>query len=215
MQKDIAYYEQILHHEPSNIDVRIHLASIWRELGDRVKAVEQYAAVARLLTGEGLILEAIAAAPPGRAQWLSEQVAAWELELARVSRPAPGAHGLLEYLRSRGTQLGVVTRNRRDIARLTLDVIGLEQFFRPENILGRDEAPPKPSPQGIQYLMSNWQADGGVMVGDYRYDLEAGRAAGCFTIHVARSEQSAWQQWTDLHVVSLEILLARLMSLGD
>jgi len=167
------------------------------------------------LAPQAPILEAIAAASPSRAQRLSEQVAAWELELARVSRPAPGAHGLLQYLRSTGTQLGLVTRNRRDIARLTLDVIGLEQFFRPENILGRDEAPPKPSPEGIQSLMSNWQAEGGVMVGDYRYDLEAGRAAGCFTIHVAAREQSAWHQWTDLHVISLEILLARLMSLGD
>ena len=42
------------------------------------------------------------------------------------------------------------------------------------------------------------------MVGDYLYDLEAGKGAGVTTIHVDTREDSAdWSEFTDIHVDGL------------
>ncbi len=46
-------------------------------------------------------------------------------------------------------------------------------------------------------------------VGDYKYDLSAGRAAGVHTIHVATGPES-WPELTDLRVDKLEELLEHL-----
>lgn len=128
-----------------------------------------------------------------------------ELDLARQAQPSTGALELLESLQRAGAQLGILTRNDRDIALLTLDAIGAGAFFAPENVLGRSEAPPKPDPAGIHRILAGWGADPGdaVMVGDYLFDLKAGRTAGTSTVHVGRPDGMIWPEFTDLAVASL------------
>jgi phosphoglycolate phosphatase-like HAD superfamily hydrolase len=47
------------------------------------------------------------------------------------------------------------------------------------------------------------------MVGDYRFDLESGRAAGAATVHVDPSRAFRWPELTDLAVGTLaELALA-------
>ena len=79
-----------------------------------------------------------------------------------------------------------LTRNLRSIAFETLDAIGLRDFFEDDEVLGRDEAPPKPDPGGVESLLRRWGAQPreAVMVGDYVFDLQAGRAAGATTIYI-------------------------------
>ncbi|MEE7548892.1 HAD family hydrolase, partial [Xanthomonas sp. Kuri4-1] len=85
-----------------------------------------------------------------------------------------------------GCRLGLLTRNARVLAALTLAAIGLDDAFDPADIVGRDEAEPKPSPAGLHYFVRRWQVAPSrlVMVGDHRLDLECGRAAGARTLLV-------------------------------
>lgn len=132
-----------------------------------------------------------------------------ELHYARLAEPAEGVLHLLVHLHNRGVKLGILTRNSRDIALQSLQAIGAAHFFAPEWVLGRDEARPKPDPDGIERLLDHWQcpAEQTVMVGDFRFDLEVGRAAGTATVHVAPAGAPQWPELTDLQVSSLAQLL--------
>lgn len=154
------------------------------------------------------ILEQIAAEPGARARALLERLGAIELELARRARAADGAHDLLERLRARGARLGILTRNSFANAQETLRACGLERFFAPECVLGREAAAPKPDPEGIHQLLARWRAGPheAVMVGDYRYDLLAGRAAGTATIYVDLSRGFPFREHADVAVGSLGAL---------
>jgi HAD superfamily hydrolase (TIGR01509 family) len=100
--------------------------------------------------------------------------------LAEDALPAPGAVKLLRALAADGCRLGILTRNDHALAKLTLDAIGVGELFDDADIVGRDEAVPKPSPDGLQQHLRRWgiAAREAVMVGDHAYDLECGRAAG-------------------------------------
>ncbi len=114
--------------------------------------------------------------------WLLEH----ERELAAASQPAPGALELVRELRARDCSLGILTRNAHPLALLTLQAIGLDDCFAVADVLGRDEAIPKPDPAGLLQLAERWQVAPQqlVMVGDYRYDLECARAAGAHGVLV-------------------------------
>ena len=135
-----------------------------------------------------------------------------ELELARRAVPSPGALEMVAKLHHSGACLGILTRNDRDIALLTLDTIGARHYFADEHVLGRCDALPKPDPEGIHLLLSSWGADPAdtVMVGDYLFDLQAGRAAGATTVHVARPDGKCWPEVTDLAVLDLSELASHL-----
>ena len=131
-----------------------------------------------------------------------------EMDLARKALPSAGAVETLRQLHESGAQLGILTRNERDIALLTLDTIEAGHYFASENILGRSEVSPKPDPAGIHHLLFVWGAAPAeaVMVGDYLFDLQAGRAAGTTTVHVGRPDGKSWPEFTDLAVGSLNEL---------
>ena len=158
------------------------------------------------------ILEQIAEAPEARARALLGRLDEIELELARQARAAEGAHALLERLCARGARLGIVTRNSFANALETLRACELARFFAPECVLGREAAAPKPDPEGIRRLLAHWRAEPhqAVMVGDYRYDLLAGRAAGTATVYVDLSGGFQFAEHADVSVDSLHALAALL-----
>jgi len=133
-----------------------------------------------------------------------------EGEVCAIARPAQGASHLMEVLRRRGARVGILTRNTRDIAARTLSAIGIGGYFEPDCILGRDEAAPKPDPDGIFRLGFRWSASAAdmVMVGDYLFDLQAGRSAGAATVHVDQSARFRWPHLTDLPVATPGALAA-------
>ncbi|MDD2854151.1 MAG: HAD-IA family hydrolase [Desulfuromonadaceae bacterium] len=138
----------------------------------------------------------------------------------RLAENAVAAHGLsdlLELLSEFDFHLGILMRNSREIAMMTLDVIGARSYFNDTYVLGRDDAPPKPDPSGIHYLLDQWGADSGqvVMVGDYLFDLQAGRNAGTATVHVGRPDAKRWPDVTDLAVENLADLAEMLVSCRD
>ncbi|MBA1229901.1 HAD family hydrolase [Pseudomonas viridiflava] len=130
--------------------------------------------------------------------WLLEH----ERELALGSLPADGAVELVRELVGRGYRLGILTRNARELAHITLEAIGIADCFAVDDVLGRDEATPKPHPAGLLKLASAWDVEPKkmVMIGDYRHDLDCGRAAGAKTILVNLPE-NPWPELADWHAV--------------
>ncbi len=158
------------------------------------------------------ILGYLGTLPIAERQRLNEQLDAIELRLAQEVAPAPGAAELIRELHQRDVRLGILTRNLRQVAMASLDRIGVLDCFAPRDILGRDDAAPKPAPDGIHRLLADWQLapTEAVMVGDYHFDLEAGRAAGCHTCLVL--PDNTWPELTDLHVADCYALLAVLQA---
>ena len=128
--------------------------------------------------------------------WLLEH----ERELALASTPAPGAVELVRELAERGVRLGILTRNAQELAHITLKAIGIAQYFEAHDVLGRDNAAHKPDPDGLLQLARAWAVEPSrmVMVGDYRFDLDCGRAAGSKTVLVNVPE-NPWPELTDWH----------------
>jgi HAD superfamily hydrolase (TIGR01549 family) len=95
-------------------------------------------------------------------------------------------------------RLGILTRNAHELALLTLQAIGLGDCFAADDIIGRDEAAPKPSPDGLLKLAARWGVgpEQLVMVGDYRFDLECARAAGSQALLV-NLPHNPWPQLCD------------------
>jgi len=179
--------------------------------GTLTVAVHDFAAIRRELDiPDGSdILGHLASLPAHHAQQLHERLQEIELKLAGVTRAAEGALSLLSQLQENGAQLGILTRNTRENALRTLELIGLGGFFQPDHVLGRNEALPKPDPDGIHRLALIWGTVPGstVMVGDYQYDLQAGRSAGALTVHVDTTRSFRWPELTDVSIGTLEELV--------
>ena len=179
--------------------------------GTLTVAVHDFAAIRRELEipAGSDILGHLSSLPVHHAQALHERLQEIELELAGLTRAAEGALALLQHLRDSGAQRGILTRNTRENALRTLELVGLGGFFDPAHVLGRDEALPKPDPDGILRLARIWGIDPGttVMVGDYQYDLQAGRSAGALTVHVDTTRSFRWPELSDVSVGTLAELI--------
>lgn len=177
--------------------------------GTLTRAVHDFDALRRRLgfPARAPILETIAARPIEEQPALLAAVAAWEAEAIEHAEVAPNALKLLEFLAKHGCRAGILTRNLKALALATLARAGLAGHFTPEDVVGRDEAPPKPDPGGIWHLLRRWGAapEDAVMVGDYLFDLEAGRRAGVMTIHVGAAP--GWPEWTDWRIDDLGELI--------
>lgn len=141
--------------------------------------------------------------------WLLEH----ERELALASRAAPGAIDLVRFLHQRGDKLAILTRNDRELAGITLSAIGLKQCFAPQDILGRDEAAPKPAPDGMLKIAQNWQVCPShlCMIGDFHFDLSSARSAGSRAILV-NQPNNLWPELACLYLADCGQLLQRLNS---
>lgn len=182
--------------------------------GTLTLAVHDFPAIKQALEipQEEDILDHLAALPAADAErkhaWLMEH----ERELALAAQPAPGAIELVRTLHEQGYQLGILTRNAHELALLTLQAIGLADCFATLDVLGRDEAQPKPHPAGLLQLAERWAVapQALVMVGDYRFDLECAQAAGAQGVLVNLPE-NPWPQLTRLHARDCHELLASLV----
>jgi HAD superfamily hydrolase (TIGR01509 family) len=151
------------------------------------------------------ILEALHALPAAQAAPLWKVLNELEFYYAGKASIMQGANELLQKLHAGGRPLAILTRNTMPVVKHTLQACKIDHFFPLEHILDRDSCVPKPSPDGIEHLLRFWQADADdtVMVGDFLYDLEAGKAAGVATIHVDTRGDVDWSEFTDIRVESL------------
>lgn len=154
------------------------------------------------------ILRHLASLDNSQGQPLQDKLNEIETGLLEQVAPAPGSIELIETLNRRGSRMAIQTRNTRDIAIKTIDNLGIGGYFEKECILGRDDAPPKPDPEGLFRLSVRWETNPSemVMVGDYLFDLQTGRNAGTGTVHVDRTRVFRWPELTDIGVGTLKEL---------
>jgi len=113
-----------------------------------------------------------------------------EAEAADRSRLMPGAKELLDWLRAQGIRTAVLTRNSRRSVERACQKHGLEF----SGVVAREDHLPKPSPEGVRHLMSTLgtEPEETIVVGDFRFDMEAGSAAGCRTIALVTDPRPTW-----------------------
>jgi HAD superfamily hydrolase (TIGR01509 family) len=126
------------------------------------------------------ILEALARLEPRHGERCRTILHRHELAGAERAALLPGAGELLAILHSRGIRQAIATRNSRHITVVTLTKLGLAIDL----VLTRDDGPVKPDPWPVLHACSQWDITPAdvVVVGDFRFDVESGRAAGSRTV---------------------------------
>jgi HAD superfamily hydrolase (TIGR01509 family) len=155
------------------------------------------------------ILQFIEEQDDQRRKVLHRELEDWERSLAKRAVASEDALVLLEHLKRYNHTCGVLTRNTRALALITLKAAGLSDFFDPTVVLGRDSAPPKPSPAGILQLLSHWgvKPEDSVMIGDDINDLIAGKSAGCTSVFVYRNRPLLERSHADILCRDLRALM--------
>lgn len=100
--------------------------------------------------------------------------------------PFPLVHDTLTALASQGIACAVVTSKRHDAAMRGISRLGLEGAF--SLVVGSDDFPlHKPDPGPIAFAASSLGFDPRrcAYVGDSPFDMQAGTAAGCYTVAVS------------------------------
>lgn len=135
------------------------------------------------------ILEALAHLSPEARRRAEAVVDRHEAEAVRASLLLPGAADLLAWLRARGLKVALLTRNSRASVREAARRHGLAF----DAAVTRDDHEPKPAPDGVRHLMAacDTRPDETVLVGDFRFDVEAGAAAAVRTIAMV-AEPTDW-----------------------
>jgi HAD superfamily hydrolase (TIGR01509 family) len=132
------------------------------------------------LSGSLPLLEAIEQLPPTDAQRCWTILAEHEQRGAQRATPMEGVPAFLQTLAGRGLNRAVFTRNSRAQTLATLARLALG--FDP--VICREDGPVKPHPGAIWKICETWglRPNECVMIGDYRFDIEAGRRAGTHTV---------------------------------
>jgi HAD superfamily hydrolase (TIGR01509 family) len=115
-----------------------------------------------------------------------------EMKSARASRPNRGALECLRDFKKRALPMGILTRNSlRSVeeALARFDGFGVEDFA---SIITREACRPKPHPDGVLMGAKSMGVNPGelMVVGDFRFDVMAGKAAGAVTVLLTNGNPS-------------------------
>ena len=150
------------------------------------------------------ILEALEGMSMDDAAKCHEVINRHERDGAVRSTLMPAADHFLKRLHERSVLIGIATRNSRDVALATI----AQHELVDHTVVAREDARPKPHPASLLSICCDWQVepDEVVMIGDYRFDLEAGRAAGMRTVFftAGRDAEPDWAQLADYRLHSFE-----------
>ncbi len=126
------------------------------------------------------ILESLARLEARHAARCQEILHRHELEGAERAVLLPGVREVVAELHARRIRQAVATRNSRYITETTLSRLDLPFDL----VLTRDDGPVKPDPWPVHEASRRWSLATAeiVVVGDYRFDVECGRAAGSRTV---------------------------------
>jgi HAD superfamily hydrolase (TIGR01509 family) len=135
------------------------------------------------------ILETLATLDRDRAARCREILVEHERQGVERAVAFPGVRSFLERLRRRGLQAAVLTRNSRQAAQAVLSRLTLAEFF--SHVITRDDGPVKPDPWAIHHVCAAWRVSPAetAIVGDFVFDLIAGRNAGAATVLFTQGRQ--------------------------
>jgi len=109
----------------------------------------------------------------------------FEDQAALHSLPNEGAEELVRFLKQHHIRRGILTRNRHASVETALKNFAHVCLADFNVIITRDHVQrPKPDPEGVLLAARRLRVPAAtlLMVGDYRYDIEAGRRAGTPTV---------------------------------
>jgi HAD superfamily hydrolase (TIGR01509 family) len=155
------------------------------------------------------ILEYLSGLPPRERSALGMVLEREETLAAEASVPNEGAEACVQGLVRKGYRLGILTRNSLRSVRIAF------QRFRGVNltdfsaVITREGSLPKPHPDGVRRAaetMGLLPAEL-LVVGDFRFDIMAGHAAGAITallVHVGENPMRAGDPEPDYVIGSLQ-----------
>ncbi len=130
-----------------------------------------------------------------------------ETEAAAGSFPNDGAEALIAYLKARKLRLGIISRNSLGSIHRALDNFSAVAATDFDVIISRDDpARPKPSGEGVRLAAQLLGVSPAEMlvVGDYVFDVEAGRRAGSPTVLIADGSRPRFEDpGADFNVADL------------
>lgn len=126
------------------------------------------------------LLENMLALPQGPDRdWAFAILDRFEEEAAEASELNDGAREVLSFLGARGIPLGLVTRN----SRRSTDRVLRKHALSFGIVVTREDAPAKPRPEPLWMICDKLgvKPPHALMVGDFKFDIAAGRNAGTRT----------------------------------
>lgn len=127
-----------------------------------------------------------------------------EARAAGTSRLRKGVVEVLEKLKKKGVKTALLTRN----SRRSVETILKRHNLKFDVVVSRDDAPPKPSPQPVLLIGKKLglKPEELLVVGDFHFDVQAGKSAGARTAFLLNSTYHPPQD-ADYHLHALEELL--------
>ncbi len=121
-----------------------------------------------------------------------------------------GAQETLAALQAWGLPVAIITRN----SGTSLRAVCAHLDIRADVLIAREDATPKPDPACVQLASARLgvRVETLLMVGDFRHDTEAGRAAGAMTVLLTNGKTPTWRVEADLVIARLPELLSYLQS---
>jgi len=125
------------------------------------------------------VLEFMHSLPPDRRRRAEQILARHEHDAAENSELRDGAREMIASLRQSGVKVAILTRN----SRLSVETVLRTHSLSVDFVVTREDAPPKPSPEPVLRTCRalGVPPENTLVVGDFRYDIMAGQAAGAKT----------------------------------
>ncbi len=118
-----------------------------------------------------------------------------EMQGAERAEWMPGARDMLQLLHRAGVPMGIVTRNMRRAACLTVERLGIPI----DRMVTREDCQPKPHPQGLLQIAADWPmpARDIVYIGDYKFDLQAANSANMIACLIDNGKNASYASLAD------------------
>ncbi len=109
-----------------------------------------------------------------------------ERRAAETAELNDGAREVLAFIERQGLKSALLTRNSRE----SVDTVARRHGLRFDVVIARDDAEPKPSPQPVRLIAQRLglAPDRLLVVGDYKFDIMSGQAAGSATALLCRAD---------------------------
>ncbi len=147
------------------------------------------------------IIEALEALDDSEREEKTKLLLQREMEAAGEARLDPAVVELFDWIEKNGLKRGVITRNSREVVSLIAENTGIDFGA----VVAREDAPPKPDPESVLTACRELDVDPVtcVMVGDYVFDIDAGRNAGCRTVFLETDKFRHLEPEADSRICSL------------
>lgn len=138
------------------------------------------------------ILEYLETVPAELKPSLMKILESKEERAAEGSLPNVGAEECLWALRDRGVLIGIITRNSLPSVRVALERFERIRLGHFTTVMTRDDSLPKPHPDGVHKACARMGLTVSelMVVGDFRFDILAGKAAGARTVLLTNGRSS-------------------------